>query len=635
MPFSLELFYPPSRLVGQQSDAASKIYAESARSVFLIAVKSSEGEVVSQGTGFLVAGGKIVTNNHVVRGGKVFIDLGSLRLPATVERADEFNDLAILKVGAEVSAKPLVLAGAIPSPGTNVHAIGNPVGLQKSISSGVVSGVREFDGRKLLQITTPMSHGSSGGPILNNRGEVVGVAVGILEKGQNLNFAVPATLVTRLLKEEAAPSGDVLSLIEKAEALARKREQYEFSTDADSDWQRIDRQVDEFLQGALERAGSDYDLLIKIAEKAEAQNNAILTAAAERAVRARPTAEANFLLSKALTSQARWVDNAEKQQSLRDNAEKAMRAAFRASKQPTAAMYYHFADLLEDRGSYSESDATFRRALELSKAVKDIGLQANSIRGLIRTAHAQGKYADSDSWFKSLGDLGRVAAWDWQAHARRLVLRQQYKEAANGYQQAALLGGDWTNWCEAKLWFSVVSDYDSSLACARKCVEFGSSKKGSEERVGAAHAAIANILNDRGVYEEALSHAREAVAMQPSDAWSYLALADAQFGLRRFQETINAAKQAIRLSDGKIPSMHFRLAAAYFETENWEFARQSFEMAAKLEPKDSAAPYNVALCLARLGYRADAARWYEEVLRRNPNHPERQQILRTIQILRP
>ena len=129
-------------------------------------------------------------------------------------------------------------------------------------------------------------------------------------------------------------------------------------------------------------------------------------------------------------------------------------------------------------------------------------------------------------------------------------------------------------------------------------------------------------------------HAREAAGINPNDAFFQDTLADSFNSLRRFQEAINAEKQALRLSDGKYAWMHFRLGISYFDTENWEAARQSFEKAAQLDPKDGDAAYNVALCLVRLGFYRDAASWYEEVLRRSPNHPERQEILSSIQALR-
>ena len=111
-------------------------------------------------------------------------------------------------------------------------------------------------------------------------------------------------------------------------------------------------------------------------------------------------------------------------------------------------------------------------------------------------------------------------------------------------------------------------------------------------------------------------------------------MAESLIGLRRFHEAVSASSTAIRLSDGKYPIMHFRLGAAHFELQHWEFARQSFEKAAQLDPEDATAAYNVAVCLVRLTYYRDAARWYEEVLRRNPDHRDKRDILQRIQELR-
>jgi tetratricopeptide (TPR) repeat protein len=80
--------------------------------------------------------------------------------------------------------------------------------------------------------------------------------------------------------------------------------------------------------------------------------------------------------------------------------------------------------------------------------------------------------------------------------------------------------------------------------------------------------------------------------------------------------------------------MHFHLGSGYFETENWQFAQQSYEKAAELMPNSDAAAYNVALCLGRLGLYRDAAHWYEEALRRNPNRTDKQDLLDMISTLR-
>lgn len=78
--------------------------------------------------------------------------------------------------------------------------MGNPEGLEGTFSRGNISAIRNREG--LIQITAPISHGSSGGPVLDERGEVIGVAASIFTQGQNLNFAVPVSKLAALLKHD-------------------------------------------------------------------------------------------------------------------------------------------------------------------------------------------------------------------------------------------------------------------------------------------------------------------------------------------------------------------------------------------------------------------------------------------------
>jgi tetratricopeptide (TPR) repeat protein len=148
-----------------------------------------------------------------------------------------------------------------------------------------------------------------------------------------------------------------------------------------------------------------------------------------------------------------------------------------------------------------------------------------------------------------------------------------------------------------------------------------------------AHYQISEILNRRGVYAEGLNHAKEAVELDSSSSWYFQEEANALFGLRKFQEAVNASNQAIRISDGRYALMHFRLGASYFELGNWQFAEQSFEKAAELDLNLTAPAYNIALCFLNLGYRQDAVKWFREVLRRDPQYPDREAIQRRIAAL--
>lgn len=191
-------------------DIASKCF----RSVVLI-VCDSGGDDVSQGSGFFVAPGLVVTNYHVIDGStrgavRVATDGAPLWDISEVVAYDKNLDLALLRVPGAAGVPALTLAGSSPQTGEKIYALGNPEGLSGSLSDGLVSNARRTDGtRTLIQISAPISHGSSGGPVVNDRGQVIGVAVGFLADGQNLNFAIPAADVRALLKRPTPGSSVV------------------------------------------------------------------------------------------------------------------------------------------------------------------------------------------------------------------------------------------------------------------------------------------------------------------------------------------------------------------------------------------------------------------------------------------
>ena len=222
-------------LSAQDSELGRTVYAKCAKSVFMLYAQGQSGEYVAQGSGFWVAGKKIVTNAHVANAGKIYVDVGSVRFPAKIQSIDAYNDLAILTVDVEITATPLILVESVPAPGDAVFAIGNPQGLERTISQGVVSAHREIEGRESLQVTAPISHGSSGGPIVDAKGQVVGVAVGFLESGQSLNFAVPATRVIALIKS-GTPKVD-LGVLDQIESLRSQRQTQRYSNGVDPDFE--------------------------------------------------------------------------------------------------------------------------------------------------------------------------------------------------------------------------------------------------------------------------------------------------------------------------------------------------------------------------------------------------------------
>jgi S1-C subfamily serine protease len=175
-----------------------KVAEQAFPSVIMVSVNDRQGQTLSIGSGFIHSPGVAVTNLQVIDdGGSATIRVVGQKesLPVTgILKLDERNDLAFLSFD-NTSIPALPLASGQPAIGDEIYAIGNPRGLKGTFSPGIVSGIRQFDADSLLLITAPISRGSSGGPVLNNRGEVIGVAMTAMRDGQNLNFAVPAAAI--------------------------------------------------------------------------------------------------------------------------------------------------------------------------------------------------------------------------------------------------------------------------------------------------------------------------------------------------------------------------------------------------------------------------------------------------------
>jgi hypothetical protein len=164
------------------------------------------------GSGFVVdASGIVATNLHVIYGAEsaeVLLEDDVATPVVEVLGVDEEHDLALLKIEAEDLTVVALGDSDAVEPGDAVVAIGNPLGvLSHTVSDGLISAVRDYEDTKMLQISAPISVGSSGGPVFDERGQVIGVATLIVTGGQNLNFAVPINYLRPLL---ASPKPETL-----------------------------------------------------------------------------------------------------------------------------------------------------------------------------------------------------------------------------------------------------------------------------------------------------------------------------------------------------------------------------------------------------------------------------------------
>ena len=165
-------------------------------------LSDAEGGVAGSGSGFFIATDLVATNWHVVKGAK------GLRVKRTTDTepvavlgvvaADLANDLAIIQLKAPEKGQPLELSDVIPKRGARVFAFGSPRLLEATMSDGIVSAERDLEGAQRIQMTAAVSPGSSGGPVTDTCGRVVGIAYMKVRDSEALNFAIPAHFLMAL-----------------------------------------------------------------------------------------------------------------------------------------------------------------------------------------------------------------------------------------------------------------------------------------------------------------------------------------------------------------------------------------------------------------------------------------------------
>jgi hypothetical protein len=198
---------------------AKQVASKTFPSVVMLIMRDHNGQPLSLGSGFFIRDDVVATNFHVIEGASA----GTARIvnqktPLEIEglvAGDRQTDIALLKLSG-ATGKPLALGNGEVEVGEQVYAVGNPEGLEGTFSEGIVSGRRRVGTDSLIQITAPISPGSSGGPVLDTQGNVVGVAAATLTNGQNLNFAVPVSYVKALMNTASWGIVQPLSIFKSA-----------------------------------------------------------------------------------------------------------------------------------------------------------------------------------------------------------------------------------------------------------------------------------------------------------------------------------------------------------------------------------------------------------------------------------
>jgi tetratricopeptide (TPR) repeat protein len=317
----------------------------------------ARGEKLSRGSGFFIDTDRIVTNRHVIEGAhsaEVHSSNGSVYAVKGVLAVDAEGDIALLKIDAPaVAVRPLPLDKTSPQEGESIVVIGSPLGLEGSVTNGIVSAVRDIPtfGR-IIQITAPISSGSSGSPVVNMHGQVIGIATLQITGGQSVNFAIPSERISQLQVVSLMSLSDLVVTSgrnKRAKAVQLFRDGLSFLSkdDCEKALGYFEKAVesDSNYAEAWAQSGFCNEKLGKHAEALEAS---------KRAVNLRPSAESYFNIGLANFYLKQYREAAE-----------AYRQAIKLDPYNSADAYYALGLVYRDWGHADEEIQAYKQAIRL------------------------------------------------------------------------------------------------------------------------------------------------------------------------------------------------------------------------------------------------------------------------------
>jgi tetratricopeptide (TPR) repeat protein len=214
------------------ANTPEQIFVQVSPSVVVVDIFDAKGKSIGLGSGAVIGAGQVITNCHVAqKGNSLQVRQSGKSFKATLQYADPDRDLCQLSV-PDLQAPPVTLGTAKKlRVGQRVYAIGAPQGLELTLSEGLISSLRPYEGSQYIQTSAAISHGSSGGGLFDDQGRLVGITTFQFIEGQNLNFALPVDWIAELSKRaQAVPVAKAvakkggLDWLNRAVALEQKKD---------------------------------------------------------------------------------------------------------------------------------------------------------------------------------------------------------------------------------------------------------------------------------------------------------------------------------------------------------------------------------------------------------------------------
>src|SRR5689334_20440405 len=341
----------------QAQDILPELVRRIKPSAVAIETFDAHGEKLSRGSGFFIETDRIVTNRHVLEGAfraEIHSSTGAVYQVKGVLAVDAEGDLAVLKIDTPIAyIRPLSLDRTSPQEGESIVVIGNPLGLEGSVTNGIVSAVRDIPtfGR-IIQITAAISPGSSGSPVVNMQGQVIGIATLQITGGQSVNFAIPSERITQLQVASLMSLAELVATTgrnKRAKAVQSFRDGLSFLSKDDCEkalpyFEKAIESDNTYVE-AWAQAGFCNEKLGKHAEALEAS---------KKAVSLRPSAESYFNIGLANFYLKQYREAAE-----------GYRAAIKLDPYNSADAYYALGLVYRDWGKADDEIYAYKQAIKL------------------------------------------------------------------------------------------------------------------------------------------------------------------------------------------------------------------------------------------------------------------------------
>lgn len=256
---------------------AGDLAAKYSDAVVVVRTYDGNEKPLAVGSGVIITSdGLILTNDHILEGAEdasIHLSNGTSYWITENNERDAYYDLAALRIKASnLPFVPLELEDEVLI-GDAVIAIGNPEGLANTVSEGIISGIRGEVNDRLYQTTAPISHGSSGGALVNKDGELIGLTALMHFEGQNLNFAIPIYFALPYIAKHAVlDNGDAAIDIEQLKLYLLIEEKILQLLNAEYDKRRLILQSNKKLWEKVKRAKKEVDLEKVMAEDENLRN---------------------------------------------------------------------------------------------------------------------------------------------------------------------------------------------------------------------------------------------------------------------------------------------------------------------------------------------------------------------------